>query len=60
MNVERPSAPKASGSDWREDDNGNRFGIARKLARKAAASAVKEFEERGHKQAYWFEPTRRD
>ena len=60
MKSESSSGQEASWSDWREDDNGNRFGIARKLARKAAASAVKEFEERGHKQAYWFEPTRRD
>jgi hypothetical protein len=33
---------------WRQDDNGNRFEVARHTSREAA-----ELEARGHKQAYW-------
>ena len=60
MKGESTSGQEASWSVWRQDDNGNRFELAREITRKAAEAEVKEFEERGHKQAYWVEPTRRD
>ncbi|WP_369824282.1 NUDIX domain-containing protein [Kitasatospora sp. Root187] len=41
----------------RQDDNGNRFLVAKDLARPAAEALAAEFEARGHKQLYWVEPT---
>jgi hypothetical protein len=60
MNAKPASVAEGSWSVWRQDDNGNRFEIARELTRKAAEATVMDFEERGHKQASWVEPTRRD
>ncbi|MFD8483141.1 hypothetical protein [Kitasatospora sp. NPDC059673] len=39
----------------RQDDNGNRFLLARGLTRPAAEALAAEFEARGHKQLYWVE-----
>ncbi|MEU5383376.1 SPOR domain-containing protein [Kitasatospora cineracea] len=40
----------------RQDDNGNRFLLARGLDRAGAEALAAEFEARGHKQLYWVEP----
>jgi len=57
----RTTAPGSSEercwSVWREDDNGNRFEVAKNLLRHEAEEAVKTFEARGHKQSYWLEKT---
>ncbi|GAA2131144.1 hypothetical protein GCM10009760_04480 [Kitasatospora kazusensis] len=39
----------------RQDDNGNRFLVAKGLTRPAAEELAAEFEARGHKQLYWVE-----
>ncbi|MFJ5232566.1 SPOR domain-containing protein [Kitasatospora sp. NPDC088391] len=39
----------------RQDDNGNRFLVARGLDRAGAEALAAEFEARGHKQLYWVE-----
>ncbi|MBV6701138.1 hypothetical protein [Kitasatospora aureofaciens] len=39
----------------RQDDNGNRFVVARGLSRPEAERLAAEFEARGHKQLYWVE-----
>ncbi|MGW2249018.1 hypothetical protein ACWCXH_02295 [Kitasatospora sp. NPDC001660] len=39
----------------RQDDNGNRFVVARGLAKSEAEHLAAEFEARGHKQLYWVE-----
>ncbi|MFE4971830.1 SPOR domain-containing protein [Kitasatospora sp. NPDC056651] len=39
----------------RQDDNGNRFVVARDLDRAEARRLAAEFEARGHKQMYWVE-----
>ncbi|MEV7022924.1 SPOR domain-containing protein [Kitasatospora sp. NPDC093558] len=39
----------------RQDDNGNRFVVARGLAKDEAERSAAEFEARGHKQLYWVE-----
>lgn len=60
---ESPSAP-ASGpapgerGPWlllRQDDNGNRYEMARFETREAADRAAAEFQARGHKQLYYIE-----
>ncbi|MEV4758526.1 hypothetical protein AB0J86_25940 [Micromonospora sp. NPDC049559] len=38
---------------WRQDDNGNRFEVARKESRADAEELVAVLEARGHKQLYW-------
>jgi len=38
---------------WRQDDNGNRFEVARLASRVEAESLAAQFEARGHRQAYW-------
>lgn len=40
---------------WRQDDNGNRFVVARKASRAEADELAAEMEARGHKQLYWVE-----
>lgn len=40
---------------WRQDDNGNRFLVARFAAEAAAAAEQARFEALGHKQTYWVE-----
>ena len=40
---------------WRQDDNGNRFRIARFASRAAADAEQRRFEALGHKQTYWVE-----
>jgi len=56
----RPYAATAATADplrrwtvWRQDDNGNRFEVARKDSRDAAERLAAELEARGHKQLYW-------
>ncbi|MFF2074442.1 hypothetical protein ACFVXG_06745 [Kitasatospora sp. NPDC058162] len=39
----------------RQDDNGNRFLVAKDLAEAEAHRLAAEFEARGHKQMYWVE-----
>lgn len=39
----------------RQDDNGNRFLLARGLSRAEAEALAAEYEARGHKQLYWVE-----
>lgn len=41
----------------RQDDNGNRYPVARYPTRAEATAAAEEFESRGHKQLYWVEST---
>jgi Ion transport protein N-terminal len=38
---------------WRQDDNGNRFAIARFGSAEAAEAEQRRFEALGHKQTYW-------
>jgi hypothetical protein len=38
---------------WRQDDNGNRFEVARKDSRAEAEQLATTMERRGHKQLYW-------
>ena len=38
---------------WRQDDNGNRFEVARKESRADAEELAALMESRGHKQLYW-------
>ncbi|WP_441250431.1 SPOR domain-containing protein [Kitasatospora sp. McL0602] len=40
----------------RQDDNGNRYLLAKGLTRAAAEALAAEYEARGHKQLYWVEP----
>ena len=40
---------------WRMDDNGNRALVACFAERAEAERALREYEERGHKQTYWIE-----
>jgi hypothetical protein len=39
----------------RQDDNGNRFLLAKGLTRTSAEALAAEYEARGHKQLYWVE-----
>lgn len=55
-----PSPPEAASTEdcwavYRQDDNGNRFVVARGLPHEAAQRLARVFEERGHKQVYWVE-----
>ncbi|PYC72098.1 hypothetical protein C7C46_26020 [Streptomyces tateyamensis] len=53
-----PDTAGAEAAAWRvmrQDDNGNRFLVARGLGRAEAAALAQEFEARGHKQLYWTE-----
>lgn len=52
------SAEQAPWSLLRQDDNGNRFEMARFATREAAERAAEEFQARGHKQLYYVEPAR--
>ena len=38
---------------WRQDDNGNRYEVARHDSRAAAEAQAEQMEARGHKQTYW-------
>jgi hypothetical protein len=38
---------------WRQDDNGNRFEVARRRSRAEAEELAAMMEARGHKQTYW-------
>lgn len=40
---------------WRQDDNGNRFLVARFPSSQAAEAEQRRFEALGHKQTYWVE-----
>lgn len=41
---------------WRQDDNANRFRIARFALREQADAEQRRFEALGHKQTYWVQP----
>ncbi|MGW4462137.1 hypothetical protein [Micromonospora sp. NPDC004704] len=41
---------------WRQDDNGNRFEVARRESRADADALAELMERRGHKQTYWVAP----
>lgn len=41
---------------WRQDDNGNRFEVARRESRAEADELAATMEARGHKQLYWVAP----
>src|SRR5262249_4080035 len=43
---------------WRQDDNGNHFAVQTSLTYGQAKSLAKALEEKGHKQFYWYQPTR--
>jgi hypothetical protein len=51
------SDPVGRGQDrwivWRQDDNGNRFEVARRESRAEAEELAALMEARGHKQTYW-------
>lgn len=49
--------PAARWQVMRQDDNGNRFLVARCAEREQAQALADEFEARGHKQLYWVEET---
>lgn len=64
MPIERPLADDERGdlvgderpvgwTVWRQDDNGNRFEVARKDSRAEAEALAAVMEARGHKQTYW-------
>jgi hypothetical protein len=38
---------------WRQDDNGNRFEVARFDSRPEADAVAADFQARGHRQTYW-------
>ena len=46
-------APRERWELWRQDDNGNRFVIARFDTSEAAEAEQRRFEALGHKQTYW-------
>ena len=43
---------------WRQDDSGQHFEMKRGLGYYEAKEMVSEYEARGHKQFYWFSPTK--
>lgn len=45
--------PRGEWVVWRQDDNGNRFEVARKASRDEAEALAATMEARGHKQTYW-------
>lgn len=46
-------AAKGAWALWRQDDNGNRFLIARFDSAEAAEAEQRRYEALGHKQTYW-------
>lgn len=46
---------EGSFSVWRLDDNNNEFLVRGGLAEEEALALVREYEGRGHRQAYWVE-----
>jgi hypothetical protein len=42
---------------WRQDDNGNRFEVARRESRAEAEDLAAAMDRRGHKQTYWVAAT---
>jgi RpiB/LacA/LacB family sugar-phosphate isomerase len=55
VTVAAPSAPRFV--LMRQDDNGNRYVVARYTDHASATAAAETFEARGHKQLYWVEPS---
>ena len=51
------STPSSSTTEvwvvWRQDDNGNRFEVARRSSRSEAEQLATTMEARGHRQIYW-------
>lgn len=43
---------------WRQDDNGNRYEVARTATRTEADRLAATMEARGHKQTYWVSAAR--
>ena len=56
---ERTEAADELWSIWRQDDNGQKYEVARGLTLEAAKLRVAELESHGHKQTYWVEQTNR-
>jgi hypothetical protein len=56
METNTPPPPAQRTPTWtvmRQDDHGNHFVVATKLAQQAAEQLVALYEQRGHKQHYW-------
>jgi hypothetical protein len=51
-------APEPLWSVWRQDDNGNRFEMARGVSQAEATMLVRTYEDRPHKQTYWITLTK--
>lgn len=47
------SRGEADFSVWRLDDNNNEFLVQGKLTEQEALALVREYEAKGHRQAYW-------
>jgi hypothetical protein len=52
-NQNEASRGKADFSVWRLDDNNNEFLVRDKLTEQEALALVREYEGKGHRQAYW-------
>jgi hypothetical protein len=50
--------PEGGWELWRQDDNGNRFRIARFGTQSEAGAEQQRFESLGHKQTYWVQPAK--
>ena len=50
-------SPDQSWSVWRQDDHGRRFEMQRGMTQSEAEKMARQYEERGHKQTYFVEPT---
>jgi hypothetical protein len=48
-----PTLPEGPWVVWRQDDNGNRFEVARWESLADADALAEMMERRGHKQTYW-------
>lgn len=44
---------------WRQDDNGNKFVVEKFATREEAEASAKTFSDRGHKQHYWVQESRK-
>jgi hypothetical protein len=54
--TDRSSSQPATWTVYRQDDNGNRFVVQRRLSQEEALRLVAVLEARGHKQVYWADP----
>ena len=53
QNQNDASRGEADFSVWRVDDNNNEFLVRDKLTEQEALALVREYEAKGHRQAYW-------